>query len=109
MESRIAAAMHLDLEPVALVWSDEKPEGAMEFAPGKWRCVMVLLAAVAKGRTAVVSRDTIGCRGGVVGMVDLSARKKPRRQLGKDRMSFSVPLEMFQRMVRVPQQHRSRS
>ncbi len=34
----------------------------------------------------------------VVGMVDLSARKNLRRQLGKDRMSFSVPLGLFERM-----------
>ena len=32
MQSKIAAAIGLDLEPVALIWSDEKPSGAMEFA-----------------------------------------------------------------------------
>jgi hypothetical protein len=31
-------------------------------------------------------------------MVDLSARKNLRRQLGKDLMSLSVTLGMFQRM-----------
>jgi hypothetical protein len=36
----------------------------------------------------------------VVGLVDLSARKNVRRQLGKDVMSFSVPAAMFQRMER---------
>jgi hypothetical protein len=34
----------------------------------------------------------------VVGMVDLSARKNLRRQLGKDVMSLSVTAGMFQRM-----------
>ena len=34
----------------------------------------------------------------VVGLVDLSARKNVRRQLGRDVMSFSVTAEMFQRM-----------
>jgi len=68
MESRIAAAIHSELDPVALVWSDEKPEEAMEFAPGKWGCVMFLLAAVAKGKTAAVSRETFGCWGGGVGL-----------------------------------------
>ncbi len=64
MESKIAAAIHLELESVALVWSDDKPEGAVEFAPGKWGCVLFLLAAAAKGKTAVASRETFGCFGG---------------------------------------------
>ena len=68
MESTIKSAIHLELEPVALIWADEKPEGALEFAPGKWGCVMFLLAAAAKGKTAVVSRETFGCWGGGVGL-----------------------------------------
>lgn len=68
MESKVASAIHLDVEPVALLWSDEKPEGAMEFAPGKWGCVLFLLAAAAKGKTAVVGRETFGCFGGGVGL-----------------------------------------
>jgi len=68
MESRIASAIHLELEPVPLIWANEKPEGAMEFAPGKWGCVLFLLAAAAKGKTAVASRETFGCFGGGVGL-----------------------------------------
>jgi hypothetical protein len=34
----------------------------------------------------------------VVGLVDLTARKNVRRQLGKDVMSFSVTPKMFQQM-----------
>jgi hypothetical protein len=34
----------------------------------------------------------------VVGLIDLSARKNVRRQLGKDVLSFSVTPEMFRRM-----------
>ena len=36
----------------------------------------------------------------MVGLVDLSARKNVRRQLGKDVMSFSVPAKLFHRMER---------
>jgi len=68
MDSKIASAIHLELEPVALIWADEKPDGAMEFTPGKWGCILFLLAAVAKGKTAAASRETFGCWGGGVGL-----------------------------------------
>jgi len=68
MESTIAEAIRLELEPVALVWADEKPKDAMEFAPGKWGCVLFLFAAAAKGKTAVAGRETFGCWGGGVGL-----------------------------------------
>lgn len=68
MKSAIASAIGLALEPVALIWADEKPPRAMEFAPNKWGCVLFLMAAAAKGKTAVVGRDTFGCFGGGVGL-----------------------------------------
>lgn len=68
MESKIRKAIRMELEPVALIWADERPEKAMEFVPGKWGCVMFLLAAAAKGRTAVAARETFGCWGGGVGL-----------------------------------------
>jgi hypothetical protein len=68
MDSKIASAIQLELDPVALVWADAKPEGAMEFVPGKWGCVLFLLAAAAKGKIAVASRETFGCFGGGVGL-----------------------------------------
>ncbi|NMC18921.1 MAG: DUF169 domain-containing protein [Thermogutta sp.] len=68
MESRIASAIRLELAPVALIWADRKPEPALEFARSKWGCVMFLMAAAAKGRTAVAGRETFGCWGGGVGL-----------------------------------------
>jgi Uncharacterised ArCR, COG2043 len=39
MESAIAQAIQLKDQPVALLWSAEKPQGTMQFAEGKWGCV----------------------------------------------------------------------
>ena len=68
MESKIANAVSLKYQPVALIWSDEKPAKAMQFQEGKWGCIMWLAAGAAKGRVAVCDRKTFGCFGGGVGM-----------------------------------------
>ena len=68
MESRIAQAIETKHPPVALIWSDEKPAGVMQFQEGKWGCVMWLAASAAKGRPAVCDAATFGCIGGGVGM-----------------------------------------
>lgn len=68
MKSRIAEALRLQYEPIAVLWSDEKPEKALQFAPGRRGCVMWLVAQAAKGKTAVFDRDTFGCYGGGVAL-----------------------------------------
>jgi len=68
MESAIARAIRLKYQPVALIWSDEKPSDAMQFAEGKWGCVMWLIVHAAKGKPAVADRQTFGCFGGGVGL-----------------------------------------
>ena len=68
MESRLKAALRMDSEPVALLVSDEKPEGAMQFVPGAFSCVMFLFSSAARGKTAVFDRQTFGCPGGGVGL-----------------------------------------
>ena len=68
MESRIADAVSLEYQPVALIWSDEKPAKALQFQEGKWGCIMWLAASAAKGRAAACDRKTFGCFGGGVGM-----------------------------------------
>ncbi|MGC4115010.1 MAG: DUF169 domain-containing protein [Myxococcales bacterium] len=69
MESMIAKALNLAHRPVAVVWTDEKPEGAIVFEKGRWGCVMASFAAVAeRGRTAAFDRETCGCQGGGVGL-----------------------------------------
>ncbi|MDD1693976.1 MAG: DUF169 domain-containing protein, partial [Methanoregula sp.] len=67
--SEIARAAGITTNPVAIVWTDKKPEKALEFKPGVWGCTMWLFAKVAKeGKTAVFSRDTTTCAGGAMGL-----------------------------------------
>jgi uncharacterized protein (DUF169 family) len=68
MESKIASTIGFKYPPVALLWSDEKPEKAIEFKQGGFGCVMFLFANAARGRTAVLGRETFGCWGGGVGI-----------------------------------------
>lgn len=68
MESKIVKALKLKFEPVAILWSDKKPDNAVQFKEGRWGCVMWMLARAAKGKTAVFDRKTFGCPGGGVGL-----------------------------------------
>ncbi|PLX41941.1 MAG: hypothetical protein C0609_10675 [Deltaproteobacteria bacterium] len=68
MKSKIADAISLETQPVAQLWEDERPDDATVFKPGKWGCIMWLMAAAAKGRTAACDRETFGCFGGGVGV-----------------------------------------
>jgi len=68
MDSAIANATGMRFEPVAILFSHERPEKARQFKEGKWGCVMFMLGAVARGSTAVFDRKTFGCQGGGVGL-----------------------------------------
>ncbi len=68
MQSRVREALALRFEPVAVQFRDEKPAGALAFADGRRGCVMWLFAQAALGRTVALSRETVGCPGGAVGL-----------------------------------------
>ena len=68
MECSIKKGVGLKYEPVGIVLTDERPEKAKQFKEGKWGCVMFMLGAATKGKTAVFDRTTYGCWGGGVGL-----------------------------------------
>jgi hypothetical protein len=69
MKSKIAEAIHPAIQPIALIWTDNEPDGASHFKPQHWGCVVSLFAAAAtKGIIAVFDRQSCGCWGGGVGL-----------------------------------------
>jgi len=68
MQSKLAEELALATSPVAVILTDDKPEGALQFKEGAWGCVASTMVAVAKGRTAVFDRKSFGCPGGGVGL-----------------------------------------
>jgi uncharacterized protein (DUF169 family) len=68
MDSVLVDALGLRLGPVAVILTDERPEGALQFKEGRWGCVASTMVACARGRTAVFDRKTFGCPGGGTGL-----------------------------------------
>lgn len=69
MESIIASHLKSQMLPIALLRSNERPDGALQPKPEKYCCVMSLVAQViAHGATAVFDRETYGCPGAVAGL-----------------------------------------
>lgn len=68
MKSKIAEALHLQHEPVAVYRTAHCPEGALQFKEGVWGCVVGMLNAAAKGRVAAMNAATVACRGGKQGL-----------------------------------------
>jgi uncharacterized protein (DUF169 family) len=68
MKSVIAEALALKYEPAAVMLTNDKPAGAVQFKKGKFGCVMAMLAAAVRGRQAVFDRETFGCPGGGTGL-----------------------------------------
>ncbi len=67
MKSAMAETLRLKYAPVAVSWTDVRPEGALSFKPGKRGCVMSLFARAAKGGRACADRETCGCNGAITG------------------------------------------
>jgi uncharacterized protein (DUF169 family) len=69
MKSITAEKLRLAHEPVAILWSNTKPEGALQIKPHGQSCIMPFFAQVAtKGKTAVFDRESYGCPGARAGL-----------------------------------------
>jgi hypothetical protein len=69
MGSKLVEAIGLQTHAVGLYWAETVPEGAIQFKPGRWGCVVSVFATVAaKGRVGAFDRSTYGCWGGGVGL-----------------------------------------
>lgn len=68
MNSKIAESIKFKYSPVAMLFTDQKPEGAIQFKEGRWGCVIAMLVTASKGRTVVFDRQTYGCIGGGAGL-----------------------------------------
>jgi uncharacterized protein (DUF169 family) len=68
MHSRISEALALKHAPVAFIFTDDKPEQAIQFKEGSWGCVGSMVTTATRGKTIVFDRKTSGCPGGGTGL-----------------------------------------
>lgn len=68
MESKLAKHISLQNCPVAVLWAEEMPTGAIHFQEGKWGCVIALIKAASQGKVACAANETTVCQGGKVGL-----------------------------------------
>lgn len=55
MYSKIAKAIKLKNQPIAVYRTDIKEDNVLQFKEGVWGCVIAMLNAASKGKTAIFS------------------------------------------------------
>lgn len=67
MISKIKEAAKIKIDPIAMIFSNEKPKEAVQLKEGGWTCAMTAVASVTKGKTVVFDKNTCGCVGAGTG------------------------------------------
>jgi uncharacterized protein (DUF169 family) len=68
MTSKLVERLNFKMPPVAIFFTDKKPENALQFQEGKHGCVAAMLIAASKGKVVLFDEKTYGCPGGGVGL-----------------------------------------
>lgn len=69
MNCKLHSLLNMKNQPVAVLRADVPPKGAMSFRPGTMgACLIGMMEAASKGRTAAFTPDTCGCGGGRAGL-----------------------------------------
>ena len=68
MYSKIREYIKLDTQPVAVIKSNQAPEQALRFKDSSTGCMIGMLTAASKGKTAVFTEHTTGCNGARAGL-----------------------------------------
>jgi uncharacterized protein (DUF169 family) len=87
VRSTLTTELKLQYNPIAILFSDNKPDGARQLREKSWGCVMALYSlTIKKGMTVAFDRTTYGCIGGGVGLC-LGDTYKPNREFMENLLS----------------------
>lgn len=96
---QLQEALKLRYEPVAVCYTNEKPEAAKGFPESKWGCVASLHMAAAKGHVFAFDRKTFGCPSGGIGL----GFKLPFRPKLAEFLSTGSPEQMGEHYWKTPE------